>query len=634
MPPQLIVTKLTTLLTAMRIPRRFDKPASVNGNQAAQQDAADLLYQHGTGGLFISLASSSGLALMSLQQLPRGPVYLWWTVMTVVLALRAIDLAWYRSHKSTSKASGSAHVFRFGLGVLTAGAVWASFAIAFFGDLDPAGRAYTAVILSAMVGGSATVLAPSQPLSLIYCACLLLPASSRFIALGGAENIILGILGCLFYIVMSASARLSHKVLMNSIRLSRANELLAAETSREREKTENANLELQAAQEALHDANRSLESRIAARTVELEWEVRAKEHYLKELACLAEEYQQLADSVPQMVWRMKESGKLDYANQGWTQFSGLTLDGAELSWHSLLHPEDRDEFLRQWQESIREGTRWAAECRMRQHSNSPYRWFLFQAVPTADRPSGVQKWYATFTDIDHQKRIERALQTANEELSQFAYAAAHDLREPLRNVALTLGLLREEQSLNEQATQWVTESEENARRMHAMVRDLLTYSKAVEAADGIVPIHDANDSLRQALANLSSSIRENQAEVTSDVLPTLRVRPTHLIQLFQNLIQNSIKYRKRDMAPLVQITASAHGAEWLFSVTDNGIGFDPAYATRIFGLFKRLHRNDEYPGTGIGLAICSRIVSHYGGRIWAEGNLGEGAVFRFTFPAA
>jgi light-regulated signal transduction histidine kinase (bacteriophytochrome) len=252
----------------------------------------------------------------------------------------------------------------------------------------------------------------------------------------------------------------------------------------------------------------------------------------------------------------------------------------------------------------------------------------------ADDSSGGIRWFGTFTDINQQKIAERTLHRANDELRQFAYAAAHDMQEPLRNIVLRLSLFRREQEnrFDLAGSERVNQSIVDAQRMHTMVKDLLAFSSALDSAEEIEGVADATDSLREALANLGTNILENRAEVRFDALPSVRVQPFHLTQLFQNLIGNALKYRKPDVPPLVQISAEPADHEWVFSVVDNGIGFNPAYAERIFGLFKRLHHHDEYPGTGIGLAICARIVAHYGGRIWAEGEEHKGATFRFTLP--
>jgi light-regulated signal transduction histidine kinase (bacteriophytochrome) len=143
---------------------------------------------------------------------------------------------------------------------------------------------------------------------------------------------------------------------------------------------------------------------------------------------------------------------------------------------------------------------------------------------------------------------------------------------------------------------------------------------------------DANDALNETLANLSGAIQENGAQVTADPLPAVSVHNAHLQQLFQNLIGNAIKYRSPARGPLVHVGAHRKDGHWIFSVTDNGIGIEPEYKERIFGLFKRLHSGEEYAGTGIGLAICQRIVERYHGRIWVESEPGEGSRFYFTLP--
>jgi PAS domain S-box-containing protein len=247
-------------------------------------------------------------------------------------------------------------------------------------------------------------------------------------------------------------------------------------------------------------------------------------------------------------------------------------------------------------------------------------------------------------DITTRKRAEEALHRANENLRQFAYAAAHDLQEPLRNVSILLGLLkRTYQGASESGTpaykvdpdpeQLIDQSTASAQHMVSMVRDLLAFATIGDHEQGQNNLVDADKVLERVLKSLDPSISESGAQITCGPLPKVRISATHLLQLLQNLIGNALKYRKQGQIPSIEISAVHQGAEWIFSVADNGIGFDPIYGERIFGIFKRLHQRHEYPGTGIGLAICSRIVSAYGGRIWAEGQSGTGAIFRFTLPA-
>ncbi|MGI8958516.1 MAG: sensor histidine kinase [Bryobacteraceae bacterium] len=247
----------------------------------------------------------------------------------------------------------------------------------------------------------------------------------------------------------------------------------------------------------------------------------------------------------------------------------------------------------------------------------------------------IEQWLGACSDIDELKRTETALRYSNDELSQFAHAAAHDLQEPLRNVANAAGLLRrycgnrldpEERDLSQACI-------EGSQRMQSMVRDLLAYAKVIDCSESEAVVTDSSETIQQVLANLGAAIEESKAELNWEPLPVLPVKKAHLLALLQNLIANAIKYRKSDIAPVIRVWVARQGGEWVFSVSDNGIGFDPAYAERIFGVFKRLHQRNEYSGTGIGLAICARIIAHYGGRIWAESQLGEGATFRFTLPA-
>ena len=167
--------------------------------------------------------------------------------------------------------------------------------------------------------------------------------------------------------------------------------------------------------------------------------------------------------------------------------------------------------------------------------------------------------------------------------------------------------------------------------METLVRDLLSYTKVSKFEKPEVAA-DAAETLKLSLANLSSVVQEAGADITSDPLPSVCMHSAHLQQLFQNLIGNAIKYRSRDRRPRVHVSAERHGDDWVFAVSDNGIGIAPDYSETIFGLFKRLHTNDEYSGTGIGLAICRRIVDRYHGRIWVESELGKGSTFRFTLP--
>jgi len=233
------------------------------------------------------------------------------------------------------------------------------------------------------------------------------------------------------------------------------------------------------------------------------------------------------------------------------------------------------------------------------------------------------------------ERSNAELRRANDDLNQFAYSASHDLREPLRMVAIYSQILqrRYHHLLDEQGAQYLAYAVQGAKRMELLISDLLAYTQAVDVSPKqVVPV-DASRAFDQACQNLKNSIEESKATVRRTDLPTVMVQEVHLLQLFQNLIGNAIKYRA-EAPPEVHVSAEKEGTLWKFCVQDNGIGFDPQYAQQVFGLFKRLHGGDsQYEGTGIGLAICQKIVDRYGGRIWAESKgPGQGCLFCFTLP--
>lgn len=240
----------------------------------------------------------------------------------------------------------------------------------------------------------------------------------------------------------------------------------------------------------------------------------------------------------------------------------------------------------------------------------------------------------TLEDTTSRKGFEEQLLLSNGVLRQFAYATAHDLQEPLRNVSLSSELLAIEMkgqggSLVETL---LAENARNATRMQRMVKGLLEFTQAIDSDPATMLLADSEFSLASALTNLHVAISDSNAEVSHTQLPQVAVLPKHMIHVLENLIANAIKYRKSNQRPVVEISARLSGANWVFRVSDNGIGFDPAYGKLIFRMFKRLNLEEEHTGSGVGLAVCARIVEHYGGTIWAESQLGEGATFSFTMP--
>jgi PAS domain S-box-containing protein len=260
--------------------------------------------------------------------------------------------------------------------------------------------------------------------------------------------------------------------------------------------------------------------------------------------------------------------------------------------------------------------------------------FLANVVITALRDeTGRLRGFGKITrDITERRKYEvhlldkvRELKQSNDELQQFAYVASHDLQEPLRMVASYTQLLakRYRRRLDSDA--------DECNRMQRLVEDLLVYSRAGNNA--VVP-HEisSEDALQEALRNLRAPIEESGAVVTHDSLPTITADDTQLAQVFLNLVGNAIKYRSAEV-PRVHVSATKNGSkEWIFSVRDNGMGIEPQYFERIFVLFQRLHGRNEFKGTGIGLAICKKIVERAGGRIWVESEPQKGSTFYFSVP--
>ena len=230
------------------------------------------------------------------------------------------------------------------------------------------------------------------------------------------------------------------------------------------------------------------------------------------------------------------------------------------------------------------------------------------------------------------KKVEE-LRRSNRELEQFAFVAAHDLQEPLRMVAAYTRLLGEKYRgrLDADADRYISYACEGAVRLRTLICDLLSYSR-VGRSDTARKEVDSNVALAEALKNVSETIRESGATVNAGALPMVAADRPQLTQVLQNLIGNAIKFR-REEPPVISIEAAREGSSWQFRVSDNGIGIAPEHTDAVFSIFHRLHTREEYPGNGIGLAICKRIVEGLGGRIWLESRVGEGTTFKFTLPA-
>jgi signal transduction histidine kinase len=232
---------------------------------------------------------------------------------------------------------------------------------------------------------------------------------------------------------------------------------------------------------------------------------------------------------------------------------------------------------------------------------------------------------------DH-KHSQEELARSNQDLEQFAYVASHDLQEPLRMVATYTQLLAERYrgKLDADADKYIHYAVDGALRMQKLVQDLLAFSRVGRQGEARVST-DCNAALKASLVNLEAGIRESGAIVQHAQLPAVIADGSQLVQVFQNLIGNAIKFRSSE-TPLIRVSAELQGKEWLFSVADNGIGIAAKQTENVFVIFRRLHTHAEYPGNGIGLSICKKIIEQHGGRIWVESQPGHGSTFQFTLP--
>jgi signal transduction histidine kinase len=227
-----------------------------------------------------------------------------------------------------------------------------------------------------------------------------------------------------------------------------------------------------------------------------------------------------------------------------------------------------------------------------------------------------------------------ALARSNGELEQFAYIASHDLQEPLRMISSYTQLLRRRYAnkLDDDANEFIGYAVDGTKRMQVLINDLLNFSRVASGAKPLVPV-DLEEALSDTLKDLEIRIEDCGATVTHEALPTVCADPVQMRQLLLNLIANGMKFQPPERKPAVNVSAAREGRDWRFGVRDNGIGIEPQYNKNLFQIFKRLHSLEEYPGTGIGLAVCKKIVERHGGRIWVESALGKGSTFLFTLPA-
>ncbi|MBM4258270.1 MAG: hypothetical protein FJ147_20540 [Deltaproteobacteria bacterium] len=267
-------------------------------------------------------------------------------------------------------------------------------------------------------------------------------------------------------------------------------------------------------------------------------------------------------------------------------------------------------------------------------------WLMMRVLPYETKNKEFAGVVMTFTDVSRIKQKEEelsqftaSLERSNQDLQQFAYVVSHDLQEPLRMVSSYCRLLQDRYrgQLDTHGNEFLAYAMDGATRMQGLIDGLLSYSRIHSRGKPLIAVACAIV-VQQALSNLKVAIEEARATITMDTLPTVRGDAAQLLQLFQNLLSNAIKFRGH-ASPVVHIDAMQHNDMWRFAIRDNGIGISQTDTTDIFGIFRRLHTRQEYAGSGLGLAMCKRIVERHEGKIWVESHVGQGSTFFFTLPA-
>jgi PAS domain S-box-containing protein len=379
-------------------------------------------------------------------------------------------------------------------------------------------------------------------------------------------------------------------------------------------------------------------------------------------------FQRLANTLPMVVWTASPDGLLTYISDQWEMEYGNSIaESMATGWPKFIHPNDVQLALQTWTQSIKTGKDYEIEFRV-YHKNGGYRWHLVRAVPMRNAAGEIISWYGSNIDIEDKKKAEvilekkvqertlelekanQELRRSNQNLEEFAYAASHDMKEPIRKIHFFADRLKERLTgkLEGEDLRYFERLEASTKRMTTLIDDLLVYSHVNRGVSSVETVN-LNHVLSCVLDDLELHIEEKGAKMEVGPLPTIVGRPRQLQQLFENLIGNALKYSKEGTVPEIHLTArlvkgidtgapaAAINEDRMYhfiQVRDNGIGFRQADAERIFTVFTRLHGNAEgYRGSGIGLSIAQKVVQNHGGYIWAESSLGEGAIFNILLPS-
>lgn len=394
-------------------------------------------------------------------------------------------------------------------------------------------------------------------------------------------------------------------------------------------------------------------------------ELRRKNLMLQEFAEKLKEseadYRILTDSLPIMMFAVNNRGMITYANKWLKEFLGTTpSDLTNTAWQNFVHPVDYPAFYKDFSNAVTRQIPFNGEFRFREQNTETYLWHLVSIIPLKNEKGIISRWTGLLVDINAQKMVEQTLKDnkelqatqkelfnnqselqkkvielnrSNHELEQFAHLATHDLQEPLRKLFFYSDLLKKKfsASMDPTAVTVLNNMASAASRMKELINDLLSYSR-LQKLDVTFEEVNLNEVLLEVLRDLDLPIREKNATIDIAELPVITGNLLRLRQLFGNLVSNSLKYSRAGVPPHIQITVVNHAPDVVITLRDNGIGFEEKHKERIFGLFERLHTRDQFPGTGIGLSICRKIVELHHGKISANGSLNEYAEFEVTLP--
>lgn len=366
-----------------------------------------------------------------------------------------------------------------------------------------------------------------------------------------------------------------------------------------------------------------------------------------ETAILAsnERYNLVAKATSDVIWDWDmKSNKVVRTGENMKKILGYDIDPANENssfWMDLIHPEDRGKIIEEFQSVFtnQEEVYMESEYRIKK-ANGEYAYIYDKGYIVRNNKGEAIRMIGASQDITRLKENELQLQrhakqlaTSNEELERFAYIASHDLQEPLRMVTSFLTQLHKKygNTLDEKGKKYIDFAVDGAKRMRQIILDLLEYSRAGRTMETVEYV-DIRELIYEVQILHRKKIEENQAEIVFDNLPKVFGYSSPLRQVFQNLISNALKYSRQDIPPVIEISACQTEHSWQFSVKDNGIGIKPEYFDKIFIIFQRLHGKDEYSGTGIGLAVCKKIIESMGGKIWLSSEEGQGTTFYFTLP--